>query len=183
MAFVRLVPSSFMATARLMGLLAQTAGNPEQAAHHFEDALNFCRRSGHQPELAWTCYDFSNALLKGEKESTSTADKHRYAQALLEESISIAQELGMMPLLERATERVEALASPRKSAPSYPDGLTQREVEVLGLIASGKSNNDIAAELFISLRTVANHVSNILNKVGASNRTEAAIYATRQGLD
>ena len=89
----------------------------------------------------------------------------------------------MQPLLERATQRIETLASPRGSAPFYPDGLTKREVEVLRLIASGKSNNHIAEELFISLRTVANHVSNILNKVGASNRTEAAIYATRQGLD
>ncbi|MFQ6028889.1 MAG: response regulator transcription factor, partial [Dehalococcoidia bacterium] len=64
----------------------------------------------------------------------------------------------------------------------YPDGLTQREVEVLRLIALGRSNNDIAEELFISLRTVANHVTSILTKIGASNRTEAAIYATRQDL-
>ena len=44
------------------------------------------------------------------------------------------------------------------------------------------SNNDIAGELLISLRTVANHVTSSLSKIGASNRTEAAIYATRQDL-
>ena len=50
------------------------------------------------------------------------------------------------------------------------------------LIALGKSNQEIAEELFISLRTVANHVTNILNKTSAANRTSAAAYASRQGL-
>jgi NarL family two-component system response regulator LiaR len=55
-------------------------------------------------------------------------------------------------------------------------------VEVLRLIASGKSNREIAKELVISLGTVANHVTSILNKAGLNNRTEAAGYAFRQGL-
>jgi DNA-binding NarL/FixJ family response regulator len=55
-------------------------------------------------------------------------------------------------------------------------------VEVLRLIALGKSNRDIAEELVLSLRTVAHHVTSILNKTGAANRTEAAIYATRHRL-
>jgi DNA-binding CsgD family transcriptional regulator len=67
-----------------------------------------------------------------------------------------------------------------KSAP--PDGLSPREIEVLRLIAAGKSNPQIADELVISLNTVQRHVSNILAKTGLSNRTEAASYATRNGL-
>ena len=63
-----------------------------------------------------------------------------------------------------------------------PDGLTPREVEVLRLIASGKSNQEIATELVISINTVTNHVKNILGKTGCANRTEAAAYAIPRGL-
>ena len=62
------------------------------------------------------------------------------------------------------------------------DGLTPREFEVLLLIATGKSNRDIAQELFISFHTVTNHVKNILGKTGSANRTEAAAYAIVRGL-
>jgi DNA-binding NarL/FixJ family response regulator len=57
-----------------------------------------------------------------------------------------------------------------------------REVEVLRLIAAGRSNPQIAAELVLSPFTVARHVSNIFAKIGAANRAEAASYATRHGL-
>ncbi|HWC30669.1 MAG TPA: alpha/beta fold hydrolase [Dehalococcoidia bacterium] len=60
--------------------------------------------------------------------------------------------------------------------------LTPREVEVLRLIAAGRSNQEIAQELVISFNTVTNHVKNILGKTGCSNRTEAASYAFRNGL-
>ena len=54
--------------------------------------------------------------------------------------------------------------------------------EVLRLVLQGKSNPQIADELFISAKTVGNHVSSILNKTNASNRAEATAYAIRQGL-
>jgi DNA-binding NarL/FixJ family response regulator len=60
--------------------------------------------------------------------------------------------------------------------------LTDREREVLKLVASGKRNNEIAETLFISEKTVKNHVSSILFKLQANDRTEAALYATRHGL-
>ena len=63
-----------------------------------------------------------------------------------------------------------------------PDGLTPREMEVLWLIANGKSNLDIATELVISFNTVTNHVKNILGKTGYANRTEAAAYAIPRGI-
>ena len=65
---------------------------------------------------------------------------------------------------------------------SAPDGLTPREVEVLRLVANGKSNQEIASELVISYNTVTNHVKNILGKTGCANRTEAAAYAIPRGL-
>jgi pimeloyl-ACP methyl ester carboxylesterase/class 3 adenylate cyclase len=70
----------------------------------------------------------------------------------------------------------------RRAALAYPGGLTKREVEVLRLIATGRSNQEIADELVISLNTVFRHVSNIFNKIGVANRAEAAAYATRHGL-
>ena len=60
--------------------------------------------------------------------------------------------------------------------------LSAREIEVLRLLAEGKTNQEIAAALVISTNTVAHHVTNILNKAALSNRTEAASYAHRQGI-
>ena len=60
--------------------------------------------------------------------------------------------------------------------------LTRREVEVLRLIAAGKTDREIAEDLYISVRTVGNHVKNILAKAGCANRTAAAMYASTRGL-
>nr|4WT0_A Chain A, Response regulator receiver domain protein [unidentified]4WT0_B Chain B, Response regulator receiver domain protein [unidentified]4WU4_A Chain A, Response regulator receiver domain protein [unidentified]4WU4_B Chain B, Response regulator receiver domain protein [unidentified]4WUH_A Chain A, Response regulator receiver domain protein [Enterococcus faecalis S613]4WUH_B Chain B, Response regulator receiver domain protein [Enterococcus faecalis S613]4WUL_A Chain A, Response regulator len=62
------------------------------------------------------------------------------------------------------------------------EDLTNREHEILMLIAQGKSNQEIADELFITLKTVKTHVSNILAKLDVDNRTQAAIYAFQHGL-
>ena len=102
--------------------------------------------------------------------------------SLLNESLSISSELGMRPLMERVVALQQRTGSQPVKPPRYPDGLTQREVEVLSLVASGKSNADIAQELVISLNTVVRHVSNILAKTGSANRTEAARYASQHGL-
>ena len=60
--------------------------------------------------------------------------------------------------------------------------LTSRELEVLRLVGAGKANKEIAAELHISERTARTHVSNILRKLGLSSRTQAALWAVREGL-
>ena len=62
------------------------------------------------------------------------------------------------------------------------DGLTKREIEVLKLITEGLFNKEIAYKLNISERTVKNHVSNIFKKINASDRTQAAVFAIRNGL-
>ena len=169
--------SSAMCVDRLLGLLAQTIGNLGEAMAHFEDALAFCHKAGYRPELAWSCHDYADALLQ--RHASGDRDK---ATTLLEEALAISTELGMRPLMERVTALQERAESLPAKAPAYPDGLTQREVEVLRLIAGGKSNQDIADELFISPHTVIRHVSNIYAKTGSSNRAEAATYANRHGL-
>jgi DNA-binding NarL/FixJ family response regulator len=100
----------------------------------------------------------------------------------LEAALDTARVLGMRALEERTMVLLEQARSQLSRTHRYPDGLTPREVEVLCLITTGKSNRDIADTLFISLNTVANHVSGILSKTGAANRTEAAAYAIRHGL-
>ncbi|WNS76709.1 response regulator transcription factor [Bacillus sp. DTU_2020_1000418_1_SI_GHA_SEK_038] len=62
------------------------------------------------------------------------------------------------------------------------DELTKREIEVLQEIAKGKSNKEIAAELFITEKTVKTHVSNLLSKLELADRTQAALYAVRNGI-
>jgi NarL family two-component system response regulator LiaR len=66
-------------------------------------------------------------------------------------------------------------------APAYKE-LTEREMEVLRLLAQGKSNQDIADQLIIGIKTVKFHVTNILAKLGVEDRTQAAIYAYKNGL-
>jgi len=66
--------------------------------------------------------------------------------------------------------------------PPTADPLTPREVEVLGCLAQGMSNRQIADELSVSVRTVSAHVRNILDKLHLANRTQAALYALQQGL-
>lgn len=67
-------------------------------------------------------------------------------------------------------------------APDSPETLTERETEVLRLLAQGMSNSEIARELIIGEKTVKTHVSNILAKLGVPSRTQAALYAVRIGL-
>jgi DNA-binding NarL/FixJ family response regulator len=106
---------------------------------------------------------------------------------LLESALTTARALGMRALEARLTPRLSPLTPfpPATAIPNQwasPEGLSQREVEVLRLVAAGKSNREIADVLCISLNTVATHVCNILTKTGTANRTEAAAYALHRGL-
>ena len=173
----RLVIFGMVTSDRVLALLARTMGDLEQSVPHFEEGLTFCRSSGYRPELGWVCCDYAETLVR--RNHPGDLEK---AQSLLDESRSIAVELGMPPLLERCQKGLDQLAASPASTPRYPAGLSQREVEVLRLVAGGKSNREIAEQLFISLNTVANHVRSILSKTGAANRAEAAAFAIGSNL-
>jgi len=99
-----LVAEGFLTVDRLLGLLAQTMGNLDQAAEHGEDSLVFCRKAGYRPELAWTCCDYADTLLQ----RNEPGDREK-ATSLLDESLAISTELGMRPLMERVLARKEIL--------------------------------------------------------------------------
>jgi len=81
---------------------------------------------------------------------------------------------------EVARRLMQQVTSPRK--PDAGAQLTEREREVLRLLADGRSNKEIARSLVVSERTVKGHVSNILGKIGLQDRTQAALFAVRNGL-
>jgi DNA-binding NarL/FixJ family response regulator len=89
---------------------------------------------------------------------------------------AIFEQLGAAP----GVARLDALT--RGAAPGSAHGLSARELQVLRLIATGKTNRAVAAELSISEKTVARHVSNIFTKLGLSTRAAATAYAYRHHL-
>ena len=93
-------------TDRVLGLLAQTMGELDLAARHFEDGLVFCRKGGYRPDLAWTCCDYADIL----RECNGEGDRTK-AVSLLDESLAISSELGMTPLMERVLSRREILGA------------------------------------------------------------------------
>jgi DNA-binding NarL/FixJ family response regulator len=84
--------------------------------------------------------------------------------------------------MTRLIHDINALLHGAGDGVTFPDDLTAREVEVLRLLAIGRTNKDVSLVLSISLNTVATHVRSILNKTQCANRTEAAAYAIRYGL-
>lgn len=81
-----------------------------------------------------------------------------------------------------ALKLIKELNKPAKNLPLTEDPLTEREVEVLKYVAKGLPNQQIADQLFVSERTVRTHITNILSKLHLANRTQAALYALKQGL-
>jgi DNA-binding CsgD family transcriptional regulator len=97
------------------------------------------------------------------------------AELELDAAHTVFSHLGATPDLEE----VEGLSRTRRESPG---GLTNREVEVVALIAAGRSNRQIASALGISERTVARHVSNIFTRLDVSSRAAATAYALKHGL-
>lgn len=100
----------------------------------------------------------------------------------LTDALGLDSDLGIEELLENARKEGLAIVDEDEEQAALPDGLTEREGEVLRLLAAGKSNQQIADELFITTNTVANHVKNVLSKTQSVNRTEAAAYAVSHGI-
>src|SRR3972149_2064095 len=97
-------------------------------------------------------------------------------------AIRVVSEGGSLLQPVGAAKLIEHITSQHQAAQAGPEPLTDRDMEVLRWIAQGRSNKEIAAALVISERTVKFHVSSILGKLGASNRTEAVTIAAQRGL-
>jgi len=162
-------------------------------AHRWGAAADLFRSRGLPFEVAWCRYRQAEALLAA---GGSRAD----ATAALSDAATTTLRLGATPLADDVT-RLAAIARldlvpasipaagraamasvPGATVPSDPYGLTARERDVLALLAAGRSNRAIAEALFISESTARVHVSNVLGKLGASNRVEAATIAVRLGI-
>ena len=120
-------------------------------------------------------------------EALAEAGRRNEAQREWQRAAAVADRLGARPLraaladlARRARLRDSAVRS--GGAPAPLGGLTSRELEVLRLLAAGRSNREIAAELFIAPKTASVHVSNILAKLSAASRTEAAAIALARGV-
>lgn len=143
-------------------------GDTDTAEAYYERALAAARRVRSALHEAETLARYAT-FLHGRDH---TGDRRRAAQ-LRREARALAEPRGHRRVLD-------LLAEPASSA--LPDDLTLRELDVLRLLAEGASNKQIGERLYISQNTAANHVRSILTKTGASNRTQAAIYATEMGL-
>ena len=152
------------------GVVAMAAGALPEAERHFQRCIEVYRRSAFpwgeaEAQLLW------GRGLRRAGETASATQKLRAAEA-------IYRRCGAGDVW---LERLAREGQPEPPA-AHPNGLSRREVEVLRLVAAGRTNQQIADELVISLNTVARHVSNIFGKTGVANRAEAASYAHSRGL-
>jgi DNA-binding CsgD family transcriptional regulator len=143
--------------------MASLLGDLDQSLDYFERARVMLARSGQRPLRAIADHDEAVVRLRAGVAGASEVLSAARAQF---------ERLGMTVWLERAN----ALATPA------PEGLTAREAEVLRLVAAGRSNKQIAAELVLSVHTVERHLANAYAKIGARNRADAAAFAVRHSL-
>ena len=97
-------------------------------------------------------------------------------------SAAVGESLISPTIAAKVLQRVRASSPMPDIAEQIQTQLSEREIEVLKLIANGRDNADIAGQLHISPKTVKNHISNILMKLQIENRIQAAVYAVRSGL-
>lgn len=159
---------------RLIGELQAAAGRPAEAGQHLQAAIALAERCRFPYEAALGQLALARAL----PQAAGTA------QALAGAHATFAR-LGAAPALAEAESLLNATEAAPASAPpatALPDGLTEREAEVVRLVAQGLSDKEVAARLFISPRTVDGHLRHIFNKVNVANRAALTAYAARTGL-
>ena len=165
-----------LTVARMAALL----GDMGQAAAYFDQARAELEASGQRPLRAIVDYDEALADIR-----RGVGGRTRRT-ALLDAALARFRALGMDAWAQHAARhlgavRVSASASGAVRR-AYPNGLTAREVEVLGLLAGGLTNKEIAAALVVSEGTVHQHLVNIYGKIGARRRADAVAYTLRHGL-
>ena len=189
--------------AALRDALAEAAAGtarpgPVERAHAAVFTAEASRAAGRDDPAAWDAavlawepvgqpYPLACALLRAADPAAVQRDRDEAAERL-RRAAELAARLGVRPLLEqiaRLARRTRIDLPPAiagQGGAAAPFGLTAREMEVLRLVAAGRGNQQIAAELFISPKTASVHVSNILGKLGVSSRVEAAATAYRLHL-
>jgi DNA-binding NarL/FixJ family response regulator len=95
---------------------------------------------------------------------------------------AVGESLVSPTIAAKVLQRVRSTSTSQREADTIQSELSDREIQVLKLIANGKDNSMIAGELHISPKTVKNHISNILMKLQIDNRIQAAVYAVRSGI-
>ena len=149
------------------GAIALAEGGPNDALVHLRDAVNGWRELGVPYEAAIVGVRIAEAC-------RALGDEDGFRMEL-RAALATFERLGARPDADRARE---LLPDP----PAAASALSPRELEVLRLIVDGKTNAEIAAQLYLSERTVHRHVSNILTKLGVRTRTAAAIFALQHEL-
>ena len=149
---------------RYLARIAALGGDNAAAERHFAAALEMDRRMGAVVHVTETLARYASFA--------ASCGRIEDARRLADEARGIAARIGQA----RVVDLVDSLLT------TGPDGLTDREVEVLRLLAAGLSNRAIGERLYISANTAANHVRSILLKTGAANRTQAAMYAADHEL-
>ncbi|MFC6705298.1 helix-turn-helix transcriptional regulator [Flexivirga alba] len=153
--------------ARARAELARLASDDELAVTEYRESIRLFDEAGFVYERAVVEFLLSRELqARGERSE---------ARALSEQALATARRLGAAYLVTQLRGRSHG-EKPRDSA------LTPRELDVLRLVAEGMTNGQVAARLFISTKTASVHVSNILAKLGAATRTEAADLARQRAL-
>jgi DNA-binding NarL/FixJ family response regulator len=153
----------------------ELGGGPQPGAWHAAAAAwDHC---GDQYWAAVCKHRAADALLRAK------GDRHAAAR-IAAEALATARSLGAAPLaadLEALIRRGRLAAGPVQDQPLRRLGLTEREAEVLDLVAEGRTNRQIGDILFISEKTASVHVTNLLRKLGVASRTEAAEMSRRLG--
>jgi len=158
------------------GVLSCAAGTHAEARCHLEDAVDLFQRAKVPFEAAQARLELARVLVELGREDLALREA-RSAEAAL-------AEVGAALEARRATALLRQLGAPpsRRGNGELTFGLSPRELEVLGLVAQGLSNQRIAEALVLSEHTVRRHVANILKKMGASSRTAAVALAARADL-
>lgn len=162
------------------GAVTAAQGDHEQAHRWFEDAVDLYQRNGAPFETARARIELARSLL--------FLGRSQDARQQAVRALEVFQQLGASPEGNRAAtllQKIESTIKEHSLKTGDANTLTPREREVLGLIAAGKSNQEIATQLVMSVRTAERHISNIYGKIGTSGkvaRAMATAYAIERGL-